>query len=253
MTEWDGARYAEVSALQRSMADQSLAGLVFVGTERVLDIGCGDGFVTAQIAARVPEGGVVGVDVSQYMLEQALRTAGDLAFFLRADACALPFVTAFDVVVSFNALHWVLDQRKALGAVASVVRPGGRAVIQVVGAGERPSVEAVAMDVAHSVRWRKYFTGFVAPFVHVTDAQFADNATAAGFDVTSAVTTEREWDFGSRERFAAWCGVGTGAWTDRIGSDTQPFVDDLVDAYEAVAGRPGLFRFTQLRAELQRR
>ena len=52
--DWSGEDYGRVSALQRSVATETLADLVLGGTEWVLDIGCGDGFLTRQIAARVP-------------------------------------------------------------------------------------------------------------------------------------------------------------------------------------------------------
>ena len=50
MTEWDASNYARRSALQETMAAQVLALLKFTGHERVLDIGCGDGRITAEIA-----------------------------------------------------------------------------------------------------------------------------------------------------------------------------------------------------------
>src|SRR4029450_11247962 len=50
MSEWQGAEYQDVSQLQRQLADESLAALVLDGTERVLDVGCGDGRITAAIA-----------------------------------------------------------------------------------------------------------------------------------------------------------------------------------------------------------
>ena len=65
MTEWAAAEYARRSQLQESMAAEVLALLELKGSEHVLDVGCGDGKITAQIAARVPHGAVVGVDASQ--------------------------------------------------------------------------------------------------------------------------------------------------------------------------------------------
>ena len=60
MTEWNAAEYATVSELQRAMAAEALSLLNLNGTEHVLDLGCGNGKVMAEIAARVPEGGCRG-------------------------------------------------------------------------------------------------------------------------------------------------------------------------------------------------
>ena len=56
MTDWDGKGYEQISDLQRHLAQRTLAGLQFRGDERVLDVGCGDGFITRSIAARLPTG-----------------------------------------------------------------------------------------------------------------------------------------------------------------------------------------------------
>jgi trans-aconitate 2-methyltransferase len=58
VTEWNAPEYARLSALQAAMAQEVLALLELNGTERILDIGCGNGKVTAEIAARVPNGTV---------------------------------------------------------------------------------------------------------------------------------------------------------------------------------------------------
>ena len=68
MTEWNASEYARISALQAAMAREVLSLLELKGTEQVLDIGCGNGKTTAEIAARLPHGSVVGVDASADMI-----------------------------------------------------------------------------------------------------------------------------------------------------------------------------------------
>src|SRR6516165_4986158 len=67
VTEWDARVYNRVSALQRWLAEKSLASLTLEGGERVLDVGCGVGTITAEIAQRVPRGSVLGLDASHTM------------------------------------------------------------------------------------------------------------------------------------------------------------------------------------------
>jgi trans-aconitate 2-methyltransferase len=71
MTEWDAAEYERVSGLQLAMAEEVLAVLDLNGARRILDIGCGNGKITAEIAARVPHATVLGVDPSHEMIEFA--------------------------------------------------------------------------------------------------------------------------------------------------------------------------------------
>ncbi|MFM1731039.1 methyltransferase domain-containing protein [Prescottella soli] len=252
MADWDGERYAQVSDLQRAMATRAIEGLDLHPDDHLLDVGCGDGYVTRLLAARLTAGYAVGVDASPRMITKAATSgAGGRAWFLIADARHLPLRSRFDVVVSFNALHWVPEQRQTLASIADVTRPGGRVLVQVVCAGERPSLESVAMDVARSPRWADRFAGFDAPFVHVDPGGYRALAASAGLTVTDLSVQDENWDFGSRDAFAAWCTAGSGAWTGHLSPADRPrFVDDWVRAYEDVSGRAGLFRYMQMRASL---
>ena len=60
MTEWNAAEYSRRSSLQEAMAQEVLALLDLKGAERILDVGCGDGKITAEIASRAARGLVVG-------------------------------------------------------------------------------------------------------------------------------------------------------------------------------------------------
>lgn len=257
MTDWSGIEYARRSALQRALVNEALDTLDLTSDADVLDVGCGDGFLTAALAARTPDGVVVGADASPRMIATAHRSAprGPAGpVFVVADARSLPVRGAsFDLVVSFNALHWVREQRRALGEIAAALRPGGRAVIQVVCASALTSLEATAMTVCRRPRWSSCFDGFVAPFIHVDPRTYGELAASAGLTLDELTVTDREWNFGSREAFAQWCAMGTTAWTDRLpAQDRDDYVTELVDAYEAVAGAAGVFRYAQLRAALRR-
>ncbi|SEK84656.1 class I SAM-dependent methyltransferase [Rhodococcus maanshanensis] len=251
MSEWDGEGYAQVSGLQRTLAERSLSGLELTGAERLLDVGCGDGFITLALAGRLPRGSVVGVDASAKMVDKARSRPvpdGATATFLVADARELPFEDEFDVVVSFNALHWVREQRRALAGIARAAHPSARVIIQMVCASERPSLESVAMRVCGEQAWAASFAGFEAPYIHVDPAAYPELAASAGLVVTDLRTSDLDWDFGSRDEFSRWCAVGFAAWTARLDADRVPrFVDDVVRAYEEVSGGAGLFRFTQMR------
>jgi trans-aconitate 2-methyltransferase len=254
MTDWDGAGYEQISGLQRQLAARALANLVFTGHERVLDVGCGDGYVTRSIAAQLPEGSVVGVDASPRMIETALSRPDPPGTHVRFEVGSVLDLTyryEFDVVVSFNALHWVTDQQSALSAIARATRTHGRVVVQQVCAGPRPSLELLAMQVVGRPRWQGAFTGFAPPFLHVDPEHYPDIAESAGLAVVEMSVDDFRWDFGSREAFARWCTVGFADWTARLPADrVAPWVDEVVDAYESLTGEPGVFRFLQMHAEM---
>ncbi|MEP6630353.1 MAG: methyltransferase domain-containing protein [Lapillicoccus sp.] len=256
-TDWDGARYRRVNTLQQWLAARALDDVDLDGVQRLLDVGCGDGRVTEQLAARLPTApGVrcVGIDPSPGMI--AVAPTGPRLEFEVGDVTTMVFADEFDLVVSFNALHWVLDQRQAWTVIARALHTGtspGRCLAVFVCAGPRPSLEDVAMTVAHGPSWVTAFEGFAAPYVHPDPAVWRSTAEAAGLDVERMRVDDLEWDFGSREAFTAWCTVGFGAWTSRLTDEEAPrFMADVVDAYAAATGSPQTFRFMQLVASLRR-
>jgi ubiquinone/menaquinone biosynthesis C-methylase UbiE len=101
--------------------------------EHVMDIGCGPGFLTADLGAGVGDGGeVVGIDQSDSMLALATRRCADHPGIRieSGDAVDLKVEDArIDLVVSTQVLEYVADIDRAVSEIARVLRPGGRAVL----------------------------------------------------------------------------------------------------------------------------
>ncbi len=259
MTEWNASHYHHQSGLQQIMADKQLGLLTLQGSERVLDVGCGDGKVTAQIAARVPEGSVLGVDQSHNMIAFALSHFSSSAHtnlqFEVADARHLAYPQEFDLVVSFNALHWVPEQALALRSIRAALKPMGRAVLRFVPAGERKSIEDVIEDVRSAAKWRAYFQGFQKPYVHFTLEDYRALAETSGFQVISMKVSTAAWDFGTREAFAAYCQTTLVGWTHFLPkSERSAFITEILDRYRLVTAdgpqEENTFKFYQLEVVL---
>jgi trans-aconitate methyltransferase len=260
MTEWNADEYNRHSSLQAALAQEQLGRLTLAGAERVLDIGCGDGKITAEIAARVPHGSVLGVDPSQDMIAFATRHFGpatrpNLRFEV-ADVRRLTYRKEFDRVVSFNALHWVPEQGAALCSIHTALVDTGQAVLRFVAQGGRRSLEDVIEDVRHSARWAGSFTGFQKPFAHFSPQEYRDLANQNGFRVLRMGLEDRAWDFQTREAFAAFARATFLAWTRHLPeSDWPAFISEVLDQYRTVAAcsppEANTFKFYQLEVVLE--
>lgn len=261
MTEWDAAEYDRIAALQQAMADEVIGRLKLKGFERVLDVGCGDGKITALVASRVPIGAVVGVDASRKMVEFAAghfaaEERTNLSFHV-ADARCLKFREEFDLAISFNALHWIHEQEAALRGIWAALRPGGYAHLRLVPSGPRRCLEEVIEETRHLPRFAASFQGTEPPFWHPAPEDYAAMATRCGFVVESVERSDHCWDFGSREAFRAFARVTFVEWTRRLaGLEQVQFIEDVLDRYRSVVWeRPGeenCFKFYQMDAVLRR-
>lgn len=179
---WDGATYAANTAHHRVHDDAFLAPLLLRSTDRVLDIGCGSGDLTARVAAAVPDGHVVGLDASASMLVEAAQAAGPNQTFVegRAQDVAhiLPAPAAFDVVLTRAALHWVpaAEHLDVHAGVRHVLRPGGWYRIEHGGAGNVANVQALLDDISARLG------GPVAPWAFPDAGTALDALERAGFD-----------------------------------------------------------------------
>jgi len=240
------------------MAEEVLSQLDLRGDERVLDVGCGDGRLSARIADRLADGSVLGVDASADMIAFAAAHYGaggvepraNLRFEL-ADVRSLHYPAGFDLLASFNALHWVAEQDAALRSIAASLRPRGRALLRLVVKGERTSLEEVAERVRQSPRWSSRFAGFIDPYLRLDAAQYAALAEQQGLCVLFQRTVERSWDFRTHAAFFGFCRAGFGAWTQRlVEAQRDAFVEEVIAAYRQ-GHAPGeveanTFRFYQM-------
>jgi len=190
------------------------------------------------------------------MRDAARGEHGGAAAFAVADARSLPFRERFDRVVSFNALHWVPEQERALRSVRDALVPGGRTLLQLVPLGERRALEAVIEEVRESEHWTGFFPGFRRPFFHPTPDEYAALAARVGLAVEEIVVEPGQWDFGSRAAFVRFADATFVEWTRMLPADRHAaFVADVLDRYERLADGPAdrnVFHFYQMEAVLRR-
>ncbi len=255
MTEWQAGDYNAHSRLQQAMAEQHIARLRLDGSERLLDVGCGDGKITARIAERLPRGGAVGVDPSTRMIAFAREHFDSAKWpnlrFELGDARALPFGAEFDRVVSFNALHWVPEAEAALRSIRRALRPGGQALLVFVSKGDGKRMEEVMEEVRRRPRWAGYFDGFRDPFVHLGPDDYRRLAGRAGLEVVSITPEEDHWDFGSREEFLGFVRTTGYEWTNRLPEAERPaYLNECVDRYQELNAPDNVFHFFQMETVL---
>jgi len=182
---WDAQRYEGGHSYVWKFGASLLELLQPRGGERILDVGCGTGQLTAEIAKS--GACVVGLDNSVDMLGQARQNYPGLTFAL-GDATKFRFQNPFDAVFSNAALHWVKDAPAAVESIALALRPGGRFVTEFGGKGNIASIQAAVRtvfgpDADARSPWFYPSIGEYAPLLErygleVRDASLFDRPTA---------------------------------------------------------------------------
>ena len=237
--QWDAQDYEKNSAQQRLWAQELFRKLELSGNEAVLDVGCGDGKVAAEIAASVPAGRVVGIDSSGEMvaLAQARFLAADYPNlrFQQEDASRLPFEGEFDVVFSNATLHWLRDHRPALQGMARSLKPGGKILLQMGGEGNAAGVVDAIEELVRQPEWSPYFTSFAFPYGFYGPQEYQGWLLEAGLQPTRLELIPKDMFHPGKAGLTGWLRTTWLPYTQRLPEEKRTtFLDALVDSYTAI-------------------
>jgi SAM-dependent methyltransferase len=175
---WDPERYRREAGFVAELGRPLFDLLHPAAGDSILDLGCGDGRLTAELAATGAR--VVGCDLAVEQVVDARRRNLDAVV---ADAARLPFAArSFDAVLSNAALHWMRDSAAVLAETARVLRPGGRFVGELGGAG---NVAAIVGVIAAAMARRGLDVAAVFPWTFPTPARWRGLLQDAGFEVSA--------------------------------------------------------------------
>jgi SAM-dependent methyltransferase len=184
---WSADRYAANARFVSDLGAPVLALLDPKPGERILDLGCGDGALTARLAEAGAE--VIGVDASPAMIAGA-RALGLTAEVVNGHDLAdwAADQAPFDAVFSNAALHWMTDPSTVFRGVAAALRPGGRFVAEQGGFG---NVAAIRTALIAALDEAGIATDLRAVWSFPTPAEQGARLEAAGFDVSEIALIPR--------------------------------------------------------------
>jgi trans-aconitate methyltransferase len=227
---WKGDEYAKNSESQKSSADDFLKAAQLQGVHSILDVGCGDGKITAALARAIPQGSVIGVDISSSMIETAkVLTSNNLSFQVQ-DAAQIDFDSQFDLITSFTVMQWVLEQSQALQRFEKALKPGGKLWIQM------PTGLPIAMQQAlektlSSDKWKSYFTQFSPPWRFYQPEEYRNLLVNAHFIPTRLDVVTKHEKFPSRAVFHGFLKQWFPYLRPLPADQKEAFLTELLDHY----------------------
>ncbi len=209
--------------------------------ELILDLGCGTGHLSAQIAASGAR--VIGFDPSPEMLSQAQKSFPTLDF-RRADARDFAFPERFDAVFSNAVLHWIHEPELVIARVFSHLKPGGRFVAEMGGKGNVRALETALREAAFALGLPAFGDFNYFPSL----GEYASLLEAGGFEVGFATLFDRPTPLDGPRGARNWLRQFRGAYLDALAETEREAVLD--EAEKRL--RPLLFREGEWVADYRR-
>lgn len=150
-------RYYRTLCSHQVKAEDSLPKLNLKGDENILDIGCGDGKLSAKLASFVPHGRVLGLDNLEFIIEFAKQNFPSQNYpnleFQKGDAQNLNFQNEFDIVVSVSCLHIIVDHNPVLKGIYQALKDSGKFFLLIHAKESQRGISSVIQNLLQSEKW----------------------------------------------------------------------------------------------------
>jgi trans-aconitate methyltransferase len=255
---WNAKDYKSNSQAQQKWARELIDKLNLTGTEDVLDLGCGDGKVTAEIAQQVYNGSVIGVDSATSMIDLATEQHSQGKYpnlsFKVMDASNLLFEERFDVVFSNAALHWVKHHQPVVDGLFASLRSGGKILLQMGGKGNASDMLSVLQEIQTDSLWQPYFNDFEFPYGFLGTQEYEAMLLAAGFKIKRVELIPKDMEHNGKAGLEGWIRTTWLPYTERVPKEKRDlFIETISTKYiERVAiASDGKVHMAMVRIEVE--
>ena len=212
--KWNAELYDQKHAFVYQYGESVLELLDVKPGERILDLGCGTGYLTQQINDLGAD--VVGIDYSPEMIQKAKETYPEVAFSV-ADASKFSFIEPFDAIFSNAALHWVKNHDAMMKCVYHNLKPGGRFVAEMGGKGNVGLLMAATKKTL--IKYGYHQQAEINLWRFPSLGEYAAELEAHGFKVTFAMHFDRKTPLQDGDQ-------GVAKWIAMFG---QPYFEGVPD------------------------
>jgi trans-aconitate 2-methyltransferase len=212
--EWNAALYDDKHSFVWKHGAALLELLQPRAGERILDVGCGTGHLTAQLTAAGAD--VVGIDHSPAMIEQARANYPQLRFDV-ADARAFAYPEPFDAVFSNAVLHWIKEPERVVPCVQRALKAGGRFVAEFGGKGNVQAIFAALQGAARQLGYEP----LISPWYFPSISAYTGLLERSGLEVTYAKLFERPTALEGENGMRNWVHMFAGEYLRTIRPDQR--------------------------------
>jgi trans-aconitate 2-methyltransferase len=168
---WDAKLYQNSSSLQFELGLMGINKLNPNGSEKILEIGCGNAMLTIELAKRNPNGTITAIEISEEMISQAefniSKTNLSNIMLIHRDAIQINFNNEFDAIYSNSAIHWIKNLELMYEKMYNALKQNGRVMIQT-GLRSTNSLVKTIYKLINLKKYRDALIDFKSPWRHLT-------------------------------------------------------------------------------------
>lgn len=198
---WDPVLYSNLCSFVPENGRELISMLNPREGERILDLGCGTGELSSKVAQAGAD--VTGLDASGAMIEAARRNYPDLTF-IEDDAISHDPDESYDAIFSNAVLHWITRQDSLLSSVRSMLRPGGRFVVEMAREG---NINRIRNELFRALNEAGYPPETLDPWFFPSAESYGKRLTERGFSLRTMDRFEHSAVLDGDEGFHLWLTV----------------------------------------------
>ena len=227
--------YYEYDLPHQKRARELIKMLALKKNEKILDIGCGDGKLTSELAHYVPNGSVIGIDNSEQMIEFAKNKFPETRYsnlsFQYADTQSLDNDNEFDVIVSIACLSIIVNHTPVLLKIHQSLKNSGKVLLIFLGKGKYNAISSVISNLLNSQKWHNQLADKVSYGFYDVE-EYSELLNKSGFKPERIELCDENITYEGKEALTRAIRTKWVSLSSRIPENLyEDFLSDLVETY----------------------
>ena len=222
--KWDAEKYDAVKAPQINAGRELIALARVCDSDSILDLGCGTGKLTVELAGLACRGSVVGLDPSREMLDKAQEISAAIknVRFVPAPVQSMNFTNEFDLVFSNSTFQWVREQEDSMGRIYRSLKRGGRIAFQIPGNNFCKEFSDYTAASINLLGLERFYANWQSPWRFLSREEFEDLLSEAGFRSLKVFYRDYRLKFPDTGAVLAWwASAGLRPYLEPLPEDDQ--------------------------------
>ena len=203
---WDAEKYDAVKTPQIDAGKELIALAKVREDNSILDLGCGTGKLTVELARLASKGNITGIDTSQEMLERARLISAGIGnmTLMQIPAQSMDFTNRFDLAFSNSALQWIKEQQEVMKIVYRSLKNRGRIAFQFPAKNFCREFFDYTENAITTCGYEKFFIGWESPWYFPTREEYETMLTDSGFNNINVFYKDYRLVFDSINEILEW-------------------------------------------------